>query len=396
MRDPRCGMIRLISYPVSRIPYPVADQWMVRVEGREYGPVDTDELCEWRAEGRLIRQNEIRRVEDDRWISAGDLPEIFADEPPAEAPDLIVRPRSWRQIFRETIRIYRGGFWRFMIFGLLTAGPMFALQQTFPKLPMPDLSSGTIEQMAPVTLPPFCIAMLALLLLAWPVSAAGFQYVADDVLRGRHRSFSALFSAAFQRWGRMLSAGVLVYASYLFWFFAPLTAMLGLLGGGISALSLLLFLLIGAFMVYMNARLFINFLFWQQTAAFENESALMALRESKQLARGASDASRMDRPLYRGAIVASVWLLLALLLTIGLQLPFTLARFIGVDNPEQAMALMQNISQAKTPDTLMIVSDVVTAVLNLMLRPVLAAVFVVLYCDAKARTGRKDKLISSA
>ncbi len=358
---------------------------MVRVEGKEYGPVDEDELREWRNEGRLIRQNEIRRVNDERWIPAGELPEIFADETPTEPPNLVVRPRTWREIFRETIRIYRGGFWRFMAFGLLTAVPMFILQWTFPKLPMPDLSSGSVATMPPLTLPPICIVMFVALLLAWPISAAGFQYVADDVLRGHRRSFADQFSAALQRWGRMLSVGLFVYLSYFFWFFAPLTAMIGLIGGEISILDLLLFLLIGAFMVYMNARLFINFLFWQQTAAFGEDRTLMALRESKELARCASDAPRLDRPLYRGAIVASVWLLLVLLLTLGVQLPFMLVRLIGVENPEQAMALVQTISESKTPDTLMIVSDVVSAILNLILRPALAAAFIVLYHDAKAR-----------
>jgi hypothetical protein len=242
--------------------------------------------------------------------------------------------------------------------------------------------------MASLTVPPICVAMFILLILAWPVSAAGFQYVADDVLRGRRRSLADQLSAALHRWRRMLGVGLFVYISYFFWFFAPLTAMIGLLGGQISVLGLLLFVLIGAFMVYMNARLFINFLFWEQTAALGGDSALMALRESKELARCASDAPRLDRPLYRGAIVASVWLLLILLLTVGAQLPFTLVRFIGVENPEQAVALMQSLSAAKTPDTLMIVSDVVTAVLNLMLRPLLTASFIVLYYDAKARLPR--------
>jgi hypothetical protein len=368
------------------------EQWMVRVEGKEYGPVDEDDLREWRDEGRLIRQNEVRRVNEERWFPAGELPEIFADEePPAEPPDLIVRRRTWPEIFRETNRIYRGGLWRFLLFGLLTAVPMFILQWTFPKLPLPDLSSGAVATMPPVTLPQICIAMFVLLLIAWPISAAGFQFVADDVLRGRQRPFSDQFSAALQCWGRMLGAGVIVYASYFFWFFAPLTAMIALLGGGISVFGLLLFLLVSAFMVYMNARLFINFLFWQQTTAFGNEGALIALRESKELARGGSDAPRLDRPLYRGAIVASVWLLLALLLTMGVQLPFTLVRFAGVENPEQAMALAQTLSQAKTPDTLSIASDIITAALNLMLRPLLAAVFVVLYYDAKARAGGRDQ-----
>jgi len=28
------------------------DEWMVRVEGREYGPVDLETLREWKNEGR--------------------------------------------------------------------------------------------------------------------------------------------------------------------------------------------------------------------------------------------------------------------------------------------------------------------------------------------------------
>ncbi len=32
----------------------MAEEWIVRVEGKEYGPVDVDELREWKREGRLI------------------------------------------------------------------------------------------------------------------------------------------------------------------------------------------------------------------------------------------------------------------------------------------------------------------------------------------------------
>jgi hypothetical protein len=365
------------------------EQWMVRVEGKEYGPVDEDDLREWRAEGRLIPQNEIRRVGDDRWIPAGEVPEIFGnEEPPAEPPDLIVRRRTWREIIRETIRIYREAFWRFMFFGLLTAVPMFVLQWYFPKFALPDLSSGLMETMPAVTVPPICVLMFLLVILVWPVSTAGFQYVADDVLRRRRRSLKDQFSAAVQRWGRMLSTGLVVYASYFFWVFVPLTAMIALLAGGVSVISLMLYLLIGAFMVYMIGRLFVNFLFWEQTAAFGDEGALLALRESKELARCASDAPRLDRPLHRGVIVASVWLLLLPLVLMGVQFPFMLVRLSGVENPEQAMALMQTLSQAKTPDALMIASDVASALVNLILRPLLAISFLVLYYDAKARRGR--------
>jgi hypothetical protein len=233
-----------------------------------------------------------------------------------------------------------------MLFGLLTAVPMFVMQWHFPRVPIPDFLSG--ETMPTVTLPPICWIMFLLVILLWPISTAGFQYVADDVLRGRRRSLLAQFSAAVERYGRML----------------------------------------GAFMVYMNARLFINFLFWEQTAAFGDGSPLLALRESRDLARCAPELPRVERPLYRGPIVASIWVLFLLFAVIAIQVPFTFLRLRGVDNPEQALAVMQSLSQAKTPDALMIVSDIASAVMNLVLRPLLAASFIVLYYDAKARRGR--------
>jgi hypothetical protein len=214
--------------------------------------------------------------------------------------------------------------------------------------------------------------------------------VADDVVRGEARSFGTQFSIALRYWSRMLAAALLVYGSYFFWFFVPLGAIVAFAGTG-PLLASLMILLIGGFMAYMNARLFINFLFWQQTVVLGNHPPLAALRESKELARSVPEAPRLERPLYRGAIVASVWLLLLLVLTFGVQLPFMLARFAGVENPEQALALMQKAAEAQTPDALMIAADVVTAVMNLLLRPFLAASFVLLYYDAKARSGRASR-----
>jgi hypothetical protein len=371
------------------------EEWIVRVEGKEYGPVDTDELREWRREGRLIPANELRRVNEERWISAGELPEVFGDaeeaeEPPPLPPRDFERARAWRQIFTETFRIYRGGFVSFLLFGLLTAVPMFVLQWYFPKVALPDLSSGSLAAMPPVTVPPICWLMFLLAILVWPVSTAGFQFVADDVLRGRRRPLKDQFAAALQRWRQMLSTGLLVYASYSFWIFVPFTAMIALLASGISAFSVMLYLLIGAFMAYMIGRLFINFLFWEQAAAFGANDAFLALRESKELARGASAAPRLDRPLYRGVIVASVWLVFLLLVLMGVQFPFMIVRLSGMENPEQAMAMMQTLSEAKTPDGLMIATDVASAIVSLILRPFLAAAFLVLYYDAKARSGRRS------
>lgn len=359
------------------------------MEGTEYGPVATDALREWRREGRLIPANEVRRVGDERWISAGELPEVFGDaEALAPAPaHSLPEARTWREILADTFRIYRHGFLRFMLFGLLTAAPMFILQWTLPKIPLPDLGSGSYVPPAQ-TLPPVSVVVLVVLLLAWPVSAAGFQFVADDILRGEPRSLGAQFSAALRCWGRMLTVGLLVYGSYFFWFFVPLAAMIAFVGSGNPLLASLMILLIGGFMAYMNARLFINFLFWHQTVVLGPNSGLAALRESKELARSVPEAPRLERPLYRGAIVASVWLLLLLVLTFGLQLPFLLARFVGMQNPEEVMALMRKMNESQTPDALAIGADIASAVMNLLLRPLLAAAFVVLYYDAKARWGR--------
>jgi hypothetical protein len=145
---------------------------------------------------------------------------------------------------------------------------------------------------------------------------------------------------------------------------------------------------VGAFMVYILVRLFINFLFWEQTAAFGEEGALFALRESKELARCAPDAPWLDRPLYRGLIAVLGWLILLLLVLMAVQFPLMLVRLSGVENPEQARAVMDTVAQAKAPDTLMIASDVLAALVNLILRPLLAISFLVLYYDAKARLGR--------
>lgn len=368
----------------------MGEEWIVRVEGKEYGPVDTDALRDWRREGRLIPSNELRRVGDERWIRADELVEVFADAEQAQPPPLpriFESARTGREIFAETVRIYRRGFGRFMVFGLLTSVPMFVLQWTLPKIPLPDLTTGSYT-FPSQPWPPICGIMFLVLLLLWPISAAGFQFVADDIVRGRTRSIRDQFFAALHLWGRLFGAALVVYGSYFFWFFIPLIAMVALIGGANPLLASLMVLLIGGFMVYMNARLFINFLFWQQTAVLEPNPPLAALRESKELARSVPDAPRLERPLYRGAIVASIWLLLLLLLTFGVQLPFTLVRFAGLDNPEEALALMRKLSESQTPDALMIAADVVTAVLNLFLRPLLAAAFVVLYYDARARSGR--------
>ena len=38
----------------------VTEEWILRVDGREYGPANIDTLREWKAEGRVLPANEAR------------------------------------------------------------------------------------------------------------------------------------------------------------------------------------------------------------------------------------------------------------------------------------------------------------------------------------------------
>jgi hypothetical protein len=181
----------------------------------------------------------------------------------------------------------------------------------------------------------------------------------------------------------MLMLGLLVYGSYFFWTAIPLTAMLGLVAKP-TIVSLLLVLLIGAFTVYMNARLFVNFLFWQQSGALSGKRGIEALRESKELARSRPNEPPMSRPLYRGTIVASVWLLLALALMVAAQVPFFAARFAGITDPNQMVEAAQKFAATPHNDALTMAANIAAALFHALLRPLLAASFVVLYNDARA------------
>jgi hypothetical protein len=366
----------------------MADEWFVRVHGKVYGPVAIDVLREWQREGRLIPENEVQRAGDHRWISASDFGALVGGaEPSPPTRPSVPTPATWRSIFGETFRIYFAGLPRFIGFALLAAIPMFFLQMTLPKLPLPDLTAPAAGVTLP-SLPSISIIAFVVLLLAWPVSASGLQLVADDILHRRTRPFREQLEVALRLWGRMAAATLLVYGSYFFWAFAPFAAMTAIVSGGsISVLGLMLFLLIGAFMVYMNARLFINFLFWQQAVALGEKNGVEAIRESKQLARSVPEAPRLDRPLYRGAIMASLWLLLVLGLGAAVQVPFLVVKFMKVATADEALLLAQSLAQQKTPDRVMLLADIMTALVHLLLRPLLAAVFVVLYYDAKTRSG---------
>ena len=75
----------------------VTDEWIVRVQGTEYGPANMETLREWKAEGRLLPSNEARQANVDLWTTAAEIPGLF-NVPPAV---------PFAEAFRATARATR-------------------------------------------------------------------------------------------------------------------------------------------------------------------------------------------------------------------------------------------------------------------------------------------------
>ena len=363
------------------------DTWIVRVQGKEYGPVDLDELREWKREGRLIRENEIREPGNERWILAGELPEIFADEVAVPAPvPSVVRRLSFGEIFGVSWRVYRQGFRRFFALALLVAVPAFFLQLAAPFLEMPKAGGPPVSVIVSAVV---AFLMLMLLVIAWPFSLAGMQLLSADLYAGRDPGLGDVLTRAKPLWTRMFMLGLVVYGSYFLWTIIPLLVALSLAAGAASTSSLLLMLCLLVFTAYMVARLFINFLFWQQAGALGGPEVMEALRESKDLARSRTELPRMQRPLYRGALIASVWLLVMIGLNAAIELPVIFFRMRDVTSVEQAAAMLQSMATTNAPDFLSGLTTFLSTLVHAVLRPWLATIFVVLYLDTKA--GRQNQ-----
>src|SRR5881409_3793966 len=94
----------------------MTEEWIVRVQGKEYGPADIETLREWKREGRLLPENEARNAGAELWSNAAAIPGLFdaAAVVPTEGrwprrASLQLQHRSFGQILAETLQIYRKG-----------------------------------------------------------------------------------------------------------------------------------------------------------------------------------------------------------------------------------------------------------------------------------------------
>ena len=177
------------------------DRWIIRVAGKEYGPVDLEVLSEWKREGRLLSANEARLESESQWSNAGAIPGLFQSLPLAlsqsEAKE-IEQPRG--KLFRRTFQIYGRGFFQFLALSGLVIVPSLCgqLVSVFAeRLP----SSG-------VNFLGFFSALLAffmmvILVVLWPVYLAGLQIVTGELAAGRRIGLAAALNRAAKFWPRV-------------------------------------------------------------------------------------------------------------------------------------------------------------------------------------------------
>lgn len=360
----------------------MADEWFVRVHDKEYGPVDLDTLRAWQGDGRVIATNELRRSGETDWILAGTVPELFPqpEQIAAPAPEFF-RARTFSQIISDTVRLYLRGFRAFFALALLAGLPALALQLC---LLFVDAREGQALTLTSRLASSGAVLSLLLLLAMWPVFLGGLQFGVADAAAGRTPRLGDMLRRAMAHWRRIGKLCLFVYGSYLFWTMLPLLAV-ALVAATPSIPAILLALFALAFQVYMVGRLFINFLFWQQSCTFGDLEGVEALRDSKELARSRRGDPWHERPLYRGAILASLFLIVLLVFAVALEMPLMLLRLRHATTLEDALTMLQALAKSPPLDALTFASYILSTVVNAALRPLLGIAFVVLYFDAKAR-----------
>jgi len=361
----------------------MADRWLVRVGEKEYGPVELGTLDDWKREGRLLPTNEVRRESDSVWATANTIPELFGPPPlPVQTGHPLVRRRSFGEIIRDSFRIYKSAFLPFFVVTLLIAIPTLVLELTSPIYGIfPQVEGAGLTRARVIALFAFIT-----LVVDWPVFLAGIQIATVDVLEGHKVRVGELLRRAANFFPRFARLSLIVYGSYFLCTAIPVAIILSLASESPTILSLLLALLILAVQVIMVARLWVNFLFWQQSAYISNLEGAAALRESKMLARSQRRPRKSTRPLWRGALLASLWVLLVLGLSAGAEISLILPKLqsVSTSSPEEIIKMWQDLNVPKVADAMLIGSMALSSSIRALLRPILGIAFVLVYLDARA------------
>ncbi len=367
----------------------MSEEWIVQVEGREYGPVGLEILREWKEEGRVLPTNQARQAEANIWIRASEIPGLFDSirSPRDGSVARVDRVPSLSKILGETFRIYGKGFFQFFYLTLLIIVPSVCAQLTGAVL---NSASAVDADLRTVLAGGFAFCMLLLSLGLWPIYISGIQRLTADLLANRPVGFFSVLNEAVKFWPRVAVLCVFVYGSYLFWTILPIGIILMIVMGGPSLASFFLALLLLAFQVWIVGRLYVNFLFWQQFAVLAGKDVAAALRESKALARGRRDLVWYKRPLWQGVFVSSLWFAFVLALNVPLAWSALRIYFHELATSQDPQALVQALTaNAKTHGVNVL--SLAVGLLQALLRPLLGIAFVLLYFNATAPQAEEDR-----
>ena len=370
----------------------MTEEWILRVDGREYGPANMETLREWKAEGRLLPANEARRADAERWTIAAEIPGLFDLESLAATntsrlthstssgqapPDL--QPRSFGQILVETFRIYIRGFRQFLALTLLVVLPSVCGQLTAIWMQTGQASDTDLRVLAAGS---FTFLMFIVSMAMWPIYVAGIQILAVEIAAARRTGFFTALNEAVRFWPRVAALCVLVYGVFSLLIVFGLGIALMVMAGASSLFLIFFALVLLALQVWLFGRFFINVLFWQQFAVLENAGVVESLRESRDLARSGRDLPLFQRPLWRGVFIASLWL--AFVLAIALVQEWTTLQhsfneLMTTQDPQVLLQKLTEAQQARGFD----VSSFTLGILQKVLQPLIGIAFVVLYLDSR-------------
>jgi hypothetical protein len=291
--------------------------------------------------------------------------------------------RSFGQILAATFQIYRKGFFQFLGLTLLVLLPSVCSQLTSGLMHTTRGSGGDVRVLVAGLV---AFLMFILSMAMWPVYIAGIQILTVEFAGGRRPGLVIALNEAVRYWPRVAALGVFVFGVFALLMLFALGIALTLAAGASSLLSILFALGLLVLQVWMFGRFFVNVLFWQQFAVLENAGFIDSLRESRNLARSGRDLPWHQRPLWRGAVIASLWF--AFVLAVSLASEWTtlhhyLNQLLTTQDPQILLQQLTEAQQARGFDIFAFALNVVQKILQ----PLLGIAFVVLYLDSKSRSG---------
>jgi hypothetical protein len=126
----------------------------------------------------------------------------------------------------------------------------------------------------------------------------------------------------------------------------------------------------------------VNVLFWQQFAVLQNAGFIDALRQSRDLARSDKALPWFQRPMWRGAFIASIWFTFVMAISLAAQWGTLQHYFNQLLTTQDPQALLQQMTDAQQARGFNIGAFALSAV-EKILQPLVGIAFVLIYLDSR-------------